>query len=619
MAIGRAPTALRRAAAGAAAAAALLLAGWTIRVASPGLFSDEERERSGPGNYAAYGELLLHALPSPQVSGHGPASSALAALLFEHVPARAAGPARAAVVALSVGLVFAVCGTLGAAWGGPLAVALLLAHPLVLYDGPLFVHFFMSLWLLLVAGLSAWRARAPGPRRDVALAAAVGASLLFRSVLVLFPLVLAARELLQDRGRPARRRLSHALVLGVVPYLFLLPWARMNWTVHRELVLFERGESVMAVIMGALGFIDQYSIGDRPSGLVFQEALDRIGSQRFSAVLPWAVREVLTHPVRSVSAWAIRARLIAGQYPLILLAAASALFACRRSKAFQAAALVPAYMFAVHCLLPYCEEFYTPLWVLLLTLGSAAAARAASGRAEEPVQDSGPAPWLLHGALAGAVALAAFASLKAEAFARAWPGSMDEALARAADENPDEPVLLAGAGQADLRQGSFETAERRLSRAVELRPKRFDWKLRLAWARMLLRGEEPPALSEASVFGDVIDLGLLRGQWRSRAGRADEARRELAAAIWKAGEGERALCAMGGANPGCHAIAVRNEFSHWREFLDRATRVPGGPDARLEAALRRAVEDRARILERTAAKDDVLRAEIRRAKLAALR
>ena len=567
----------RRFLAAAAAVAAGLLALHTLRTVPPGLLTDAERERSGPGNYSTFGEILLHKLPTGKVSSHVPASSALGALLFEHLPPSAQGTWRVGAVALTLALVYAVAAALGGPAGGIAANALFLSDISLLWGEPLFVHYFMSLWVLLVAGLAAWREQDPTPRRSAAVGLAVGTSFLFRSVFVLLPPLLALRALLLSRGEPPRRRAAHVLALGLLPYLLLGPWAAMNWKVHRELVLFERGESIPVVVMGALGFLEQDALGEQLGATVVRDALDKLGGQALRPLLIWAARETLSHPARTAGAIVARSRLIAAQHPLLLLAALAALVWLRRSRPYQAAGLVAAYFFGVHALLPYCQEFYTPMWVLAAVIACAAAARAALLSAG-PFSCPPAAARTLLGSLGAAALLALWASAKVDAFRRAWPGDMTTALPRAAAERPGDAILQAQAGALALELGDFEEAERRLAAALALRPSRFDWKLRLAWARMLLRGAEPPALSEASVFGDVIDLGVLRAQWRWAAGKPELARREIAAAIERANADMVDRCEYASDRRLCRVQASKSELELWGAFPAAGAEIPGLPD-----------------------------------------
>ncbi len=233
------------------AAAALLLCVdfWALRPA---------RWRQVPAfHHENVGESLLHGVDPNGwgVSFRMPAASAPATAFFDHLgfsPDWRLAPAYA-----EAALVPAVAAVLGL--GRPMQLAAVAGALLLSGRGPSVARSpepLFALWLLVVAALAALHARAPSRRSAAALAAAVGSSLLYRSDLILLPLLLAGRELRGPRGARAR-----TLLLLVGPYLFLAPWLWMNWTVDRAVVPIQRRGADLNILAGALGLEQSIEVG----------------------------------------------------------------------------------------------------------------------------------------------------------------------------------------------------------------------------------------------------------------------------------------------------------------------------------------------------------------------
>ncbi|MDE1976457.1 MAG: hypothetical protein KGI84_04260, partial [Elusimicrobia bacterium] len=114
--------------------------------------------------------------------------------------------------------------------------------PFQIYLNPSYPQSIYSLLVLLVAIFLAYRSLNMSVLRTFLFALVLGVTLLFRSSLFLFPVVLAAYEWVVHRHKNTDFW-KHAVILCSVPYFFLLPWVRMNWVVHHQFIPFEYGQA----------------------------------------------------------------------------------------------------------------------------------------------------------------------------------------------------------------------------------------------------------------------------------------------------------------------------------------------------------------------------------------
>lgn len=173
------------------------------------------------------GEALLHGLSPFLDDGtqwwHMPAGVTLNALLCNHLPASASIITLMTLTALYPMLVFALGLQLHSPAAGLLAALASTGVLWVLPDETIALQF--GLLSTSVAVLAAWRAERPDRRRTVFLAAATGLSLLVRSQLFLFPLILLICESLSLKGERRKESLRMLLACAVILVLFVLPWA----------------------------------------------------------------------------------------------------------------------------------------------------------------------------------------------------------------------------------------------------------------------------------------------------------------------------------------------------------------------------------------------------------
>ncbi|HXT01473.1 MAG TPA: hypothetical protein VN915_12405 [Elusimicrobiota bacterium] len=493
------------------------------RPAAPGL------ERFSSSHYAEIGESLIHGLREPDidVSHRLPLSTMSAAALVGH-----AGLSSQSLKA-RLGVLLAVAAFAAGAvlqpWAGvvPLAAA---AGAWSLRHGGLFEtlpELLFSILLLLVAGLLSWRARAPSPKRSLLLACALGTTLLFRSVLIFFPPLLAAFEALGRRGRTTRKDLSQAAVLCVVPYLFLLPWIAMNYSLRNGFVPVERGAANINIATAVYG-LTQASSGSPHALIDTPRDVDKGGG-----ILRWAAGEIARHPVRYFAGYLRRLRFVFDMQPLLyLLAAASLIF--RRRPEHRQTAFLAAYVVLIYCTMSVVDRYMQPLCPLLILL----AFSSLGPRLEEemPAERSTRALGeLLLGAGLGVVlaaSLGAVWSLAAYASAADPAGAAE--FSKAIGRYPGDPWLRLRDGERLLGEGRFNEASAEFARAAELRPGDPEPILREAWAQAL--DGRPAALlawkplddsRDASNLYLNIDARVYAASALLESGRKAEAREQL--------------------------------------------------------------------------------------------
>ena len=304
------------------------------------------------------GEMLLHGIPG-SASHYMPAHAIWQALLLNHWSERTRMFWRSSGYPLSFILIFALGCLLGSLPAGLLSVALMgFAFSRVSLNE--YEQIFYTPIIIALACVVVWRARDPVPWKSFLLGAALGASLLFRSVLAFFPPLLAVIELHERRWR-WREYAIHLACLCVVPYLFLVPWIWINWRNFHQFIPFEYITANTEILAGALGMV---TFGD----------LDINLSAYFMnpppSVFGWAVREVLRHPLRYLKAYLARALFAFYLNPALILAALAAVWLYRRRAEQRALALYALYFLGIHCFISVFSAYFVPWWPLLIALAS---------------------------------------------------------------------------------------------------------------------------------------------------------------------------------------------------------------------------------------------------------
>jgi len=358
------------------ALAAAGLFAWAWTAASPALYRPGEAIDT---DVFHSGEMILHGIKYSvtKENYHLPLSSISSALLFNHSPEGAGAVWRSLSAALAFLLLLVLGCELGAPWFGLLGVAALLYVTTFPFESQLteswhgswgHLQSFFTLIVLVMAGLAVRHARAPSLRNAVLTALALGATLLYRSTLVFFPPLLALYHWRTLRRRPTREDWKSLAVLGLAPYLFLLPWIAMNWAVHRRFIPLEDGEASPIIVGGVLGVIEKEWA--RPPAAL---GIHVTGT---GETLLWAVGQVLSNPADYLAGYFSRLVYVLDLSPLLFIFAALSFYVNRRKKEFQVLGLFCAYFALIHCFMSILREYFDPLWPPLAALAAAGIAAA---------------------------------------------------------------------------------------------------------------------------------------------------------------------------------------------------------------------------------------------------
>ncbi len=318
--------------------------------------------------YEEVGELLLHRLPplwDQTVSVRMPILSLTEALLLNHEPRGRRLGWMCAAWLVQLGLLALLCSFLGP-WPCPLiAVAIFAGLGYGMFNNGVSVQFFYSLPVSLVAAAIAWREQHQDTLRSWVVGFCVGFSLLCRSTLAFLPLVLGAAAILR-RGKATRRQLGIQLIgLCVLPYLFLVPWIGMNWSLHGQFIPFEYQVADAIIIPGALGVVEG------GLGHTIQIPAEGPDTNKSGSVLAWAIGEILRHPGRYARACWQRLCFIFKWHPLLFsLAAAACLLRYKGRASPLMLSLFCLYFIGVHCLMAVLHHYFMPLLPILVAMVS---------------------------------------------------------------------------------------------------------------------------------------------------------------------------------------------------------------------------------------------------------
>ncbi|MBI5622822.1 MAG: hypothetical protein HY924_03485 [Elusimicrobia bacterium] len=474
-------------------------------------------------SYAAEGRSLLYAIPAEL--RHLPLSS-LAAAAFEPGDAPGSVLARAVSVACVPLLAVSLGGLLAGAGGAAVSVLLVCAAApeWAGFDQP---QTLFTLLIMACAGLMVLRRRVPGPWPMVGLGVVLASCLLYRSAMSLFPLLLGsslAVEALTKKGRQRLRCLGAAAALGLVPYLALLPWLRVQSLAGHGFVAVELGQAESNLVVGSLGM--PFCLEGDWRKLVPPEAASK-------GVWAWAVSETAGHPLRTAKAVAARLRHVAGRYPWLLLLAMAGFWLGRSRPGAWETCLLACYLLAVHAAMAIKDDYLRPWWPVLACLAGAGASLAAK---EEPRRRVllWAAPSLLVLALTGP-ALLWLETLLARYPGRSSGTSLEGALSTALEAGHEDSWLRLQRGEARLRRGDLAGASSDFARASELRPGQSHWALKRAWLKAL-SGDRGP-LSEIALHGpdsgldERLDRRLFNSHAALKAGLKSKAQALLAEAV----------------------------------------------------------------------------------------
>ncbi len=429
-------------------------------------------------NEILVGEALWHGLWSDELARHMPLSGLPEAALLSHLPPRLGAFGQGLLHVAPYALTFQLGAHLsGSLPGGALALAAYAAsrperEPLLYRRQETRLH---TALVLLLANALVLLARSPNLRQVWVAVLILGTSLLCRSTLLLFPIVLAAMRPLRGVSRRAW------LALLVVPYLLLAPRAIMLWKETGRFIPFEGERPHNILAMGAAGAVvavdgDYRSLAGIPEG---------------AETLPWALAESARHPARTAKAVMNRLAFALGQHPLLAAAGAAGAWACRARPGGAWLAALTAYFFLVHSPLAVLPRYFIPIWPVLAALGAGGLVRLAGRQSTSQRPVNGALYWIFLPPGLGLGLAAVLACLAAAA---------GTGLTR----RPDSWSRYLQ-GQAAMRRGEPAAALESFSKAAALSPHP-EFAFAAAWARAAT-GKHPPA-EMASLCADPRRRGL---------------------------------------------------------------------------------------------------------------
>lgn len=299
---------------------------------------------------------------------------------------------------------------------------------------------FFTLLIAVYLNVEAARETRPGPVKSFLAGLALGGTLLVRSTLFLFPLVLAALEFLRG-GRSRKIVLKEIIFFIAGAYLLLAPWARLNYFISRRFIPFENGRAATNIITGSVGSV--YTMEGNSRSLA--------GIAPGDDVLEWAAGRVLSEPGAYLSAVIKRIWHVLKMFPLAFLLAALALLYLRK-RADPVLAALCAYLVVMHCLVSVEERYFFPL-VYLLGFLAADGLGAALSRGQDPRRPGARAAYgLFLPALAFILAVEYAVLAYPFKATEDYPAGVEAALKK----KPDHPWLLMTRAETLIRSGRTE-------------------------------------------------------------------------------------------------------------------------------------------------------------------
>ncbi|NLO90975.1 MAG: hypothetical protein GX410_03145 [Elusimicrobia bacterium] len=468
------------------------------------------------------GQHLIYGIPDYLISYWMPGGMLAQALLGYHTPLWLARLALLGGVLSAAGL----CACAVAFLGGrrTAALFLLVFFSLRIFAAPAFpFDFEQLLYCMAFAGVAAalaLRGRKVSPLRSALLGLCIGLTLAIRSPLFLFPVLLAAYDLLS--GAIKERRAVHLLGLFGPPALLLAPWVYMNWRVHGAFMLFEDGRSQWNMIGSGLGLVWSTEGYTYPiSGTAGKEHLWN-----------WLFLQVMHHPARTLSAWGERIYTVLSWQPLLFALAAAGFMRLRRNPSMRYLGLLALYFLAVHTFFPIEPRYYVPLFFLAGIMACGLAA----GRPE--LEGKGFA-WSFGVMLAPVFSVCLAALALACAYPHRIPSWEPRVEALAASGSGDSWVY-SRLGLLRLGQGDVPTALAFTHKAMSLKPGDAQALLAETLAQYAA-GVDLSGLEGKTRFRDIsrhsMFLPLLYAMNRLERGQALEAEKRFAKidAFWKGG------------------------------------------------------------------------------------
>ncbi len=292
------------------------------------------------------------------LSRNMPMASIFDAFVYDHAPAW--GPAFLifTLSGLFFGFIFILANQIESFLGGVFALGFYF-HLILIIDWAPFISLNeMGLFILMAALLAVLLSQnAWSIEYSYVVGGVIGCSLLIRSELFLFPLILA--PYLNRLARP-RIPLKEVFPILIVPYLMLISWVYMNHAIYGRWIIFENGRADNNVVAGALGLVQTMEGNFRKLA----------GYTRGTSPLLWAMRETLRHPLRFGWAYLQRLWFVFNVSPIMTALALWGAWKLRSQESIRRLMVFCGYYIGIHCLMPVESRYFIPIEPILCVLAS---------------------------------------------------------------------------------------------------------------------------------------------------------------------------------------------------------------------------------------------------------
>ncbi len=412
------------------------------------------------------GEILVYGL-SPNIgfqrvnlSRNMPMASIVDAFVYDHTPAWVPTFLIVALSGLFFGFIFILANQIESFLGGVFALVFYF-HLILTIDWAPFVSLNeMGLFILVAALLAVFLSKnAWSVEYSYIVGGVIGCSLLIRSELFLFPLILALY--LNRLARP-RIPLKEVLPILLIPYSMLIPWIYMNHAVYGHWILFENGRADNNVVAGALGMVQTMEGNFRKLA----------GYTRGTSPLLWAMGETLRHPLRFGWAYLERLWFVFSLSPIITALALWSAWKLRFQESIRRLVVFCGYYIGIHCLMPVEPRYFLPIEPILCVFASVQISLWVKSRWKvmEHLNFDIPQSWSLISVGSAVLFFSTFA-LGTELLVAAYPlrEAHPQPLGVIVGSNPQNPWLWWRFGRKELFSGNPQKASHDFRRTLKLR------------------------------------------------------------------------------------------------------------------------------------------------------
>jgi|GEM_PF-7081085 len=290
--------------------------------------------------------------------------------------------------------------------------------------------------------------------KDLLIGIATALTLTVKCVLLPFPIV----YLLATAGGNFRKDFwKRSLALLGPSVLLIAVWGAANLPERHAFVFLDSARGANNLIGGSMGVGGTYLMGD-------MKALAGIGASE--NVLPWVIKNILSHPL--IYAWGFvkRMALALSFQPVLFLCAVAGLWIHRRRENIMPLALLCGFFLFTHCLMAIAPRFFVPLWFLLLPLAVGLLSFRKTG-VEVPLKNPAAAT-VTFGISAMILCLLAGTSVFLAVRHPFFKTKSLEEYKLAIGRNPNNAWLLEQYGNRSLESGDMASALDALSKAYDL-------------------------------------------------------------------------------------------------------------------------------------------------------